>query len=121
TPLLDAPYTANSGAILNASMMVNLADLGPLPQSYRTYVAKFNDGSGNTANVAGRLLVATNGAAPGFFRLGIANNGTVATDSQMFPQDLAIGTPAVVVMKMVVSNQFSTLWVNPVTTSSPSV
>ena len=39
----------------------------------------------------------------------------------MFPLDLPFDQNVFVVMKMVVSNQFSTLWVQPVTLSSPSV
>jgi hypothetical protein len=120
--LLGAPYTTNSAAVLYSSFIINMADTTKLPLAAGTYFAIFNDGSGNTANVEGRVMTGTNGAAPGLYRVGIANLGSVATNAAMFPQDLLPTTNYVVVMKLVVSNGFSTIWVNPVNgESSPSV
>jgi hypothetical protein len=68
------------------------------------------------------VVIATNGAAPGNYRLGIANLvGATATNAQMFPQDLLQGTNYIVVTALSLSNGFSTLWINPLSQSSPSV
>jgi hypothetical protein len=67
-------------------------------------------------------MTGTNDAAPGTYRVGIASLGSIATNAAMFPQDLLPTTNYVVVTKLVVSNGFSTIWVNPVAgESSPSV
>jgi hypothetical protein len=66
-------------------------------------------------------MAATNGAAPGNYRLGIASLGSVSTNAAMFPQDLVPNNNYIVVTKLVVSNGVSTIWVNPADSSSPSV
>jgi hypothetical protein len=122
TPLLNAPYPTNSGRVLYSSFIVNMNDPVRQPRTNGTYFAAFNDGSGNTANVEGCVVVATNGAAPGNYRLGIANLvGATANSAQMFPQDLLQGTNYVVVTALSLSNGFSTIWVNPLDQSSASV
>jgi hypothetical protein len=122
TPLLNAPYATNSGRILYSSFILNMNDPIRQPRANGTYFAAFNDGSGNTANVEGLVVVATNDAAPGNYRLGIANVvGATAISAQMFPQDLLPGTNYIVVTALSLSNGFSTIWVNPLDESSPSV
>ena len=123
TPLLGAPYITNSGAILYASFIVNMNDPTRQPVNNGTYFSAFNDGSGVTADVEDCLVVATNGAAPGYYRLGIANivGATALAPTQMFPQDLVPGTNYMVVTALSLTNGFSTLWVNPSSQSSPSV
>jgi hypothetical protein len=122
TPLLNAPYATNSGRVLYSSFIVNMNDPIRQPRANGTYFAAFNDGSGNTANVEDLVVVATNGAAPGNYRLGIANIvGATALSAQMFPQDLLQGTNYIVVTALSLSNGFSTIWVNPLDESSPSV
>src|SRR5262249_11259207 len=122
TPLLNAPYATNSGRVLYSSFVINMNDPIRQPRNNGTYFAAFNDGSGNTANVEGLVVVATNGAAPGNYRLGIANIvGATALTAQMFPQDLQQGSNYVVVTALVLSNGFSTIWVNPASQSSPSI
>jgi len=44
----------------------------------------------------------------------------VATNAVMFPQDLVPGTEYAVVIKLVCSTAFSTLWVAPINESSPN-
>jgi hypothetical protein len=120
-PLLGAPYSAN---ILYYSCVVALNNSGNMPLLNGTYFAALNDGSGVTANVEDCLVVATNGAAPGNFRLGISDDvGANATngDTVMFPQDLVQGSNYVVVTALNLATGQSTLWINPVSTSSPSV
>lgn len=123
TALLGAPYRTNSASVLYCSFMVNLADTANMPINNGTYFACFNDGSGNTANVEGLVVVATNGVAtPGDYRLGIANPvGANGTNAQMFAQDLSPNVNYVVVASLVLTNGQSTLWVSPSGPSSPSV
>ena len=122
TPLLNSPFETNSGAVLYSSFVISMNDSIRMPKSNGTYFASFNDGSGNTARVEGNVVIATNGAAPGNYRLGIANLvGATAANAQMFPQDLLQGTNYIVVTALSLSNGFSTLWINPLSQSSPSV
>jgi hypothetical protein len=118
--LLNAPYSTNSAATLYASFIVN-SDPARQPVSNGAYFALFNDGSGVTGPYEGRVMATTNTAAPGYYRLGINNFGASATSGQIFPLDLSPGTNYVVVESLVVSNGFSTIWVNPASQSSPSV
>jgi len=100
--------------------MVNM-DPSKMPVGNGTYFALFNDGSGVTGNYECRVIAATNGAAPGYYRIGINNFGADATSSQMFPQDLVPGSNYVVVTSLLLTNGFSTVWVNPGAQSSISV
>lgn len=122
TPLLGAPYSTNGSAVLYASFNVNMANAANLPRINGTYFAAFNDASGNTANVEACVVVATNGAAPGNYRLGINNRaGATATNSQMFAMDLVQNSNYVVVVALDVHTGVSTLWINPANQASPSV
>ncbi|HSY17679.1 MAG TPA: immunoglobulin domain-containing protein [Candidatus Acidoferrales bacterium] len=119
--LLGSPYSTNGAAVLYASYIVNM-DSTIMPRFNGSYFTMFNDASGNTANIEGAVVAATNGAAPGFYRLGINNRtGAVGTNSQMVAVDLLPESNYVVVVSLVVSNGVSTLWVNPNSTNSPSV
>ena len=119
--LLGSPYKTNSGTVLYSSFTVNMSPSG-MPIVNGSYFTAFNDGSGNTANVEDCLVAATNGAAPGYYRLGIANAvGATASNAQMFAEDLLPGSNYVVVTSLVLSNGFSTLWINPTNQASPSV
>jgi hypothetical protein len=122
TPLLGAPYSTNGSAVLYSSYIVNMANVGNMPRNNGTYFAAFNDGSGTTANVEACVVVATNGAAPGNYRLGINNRvGATATNSQMWATDLLPNSNYVVVVALVVNTGVSTLWINPTNQASPSV
>ena len=121
TPLIGAPYATNSGAILYYSFFVNLPGT-EVPTANGTYITAFNDGSGNTADVNDLLVVATNGAAPGYYRIGIANDGGATAESAaMFPQDLAYGSNYLIVTSLSVTNGKSTVWLNPTNSASPHV
>ena len=124
-PLIGAPYKTNNPPVtpttLFASYTVDM-DTVHMPLANGSYFTAFNDGTINTVNVEGCVVAATNGAAPGFYRLGIANRvGANATNSQMFPMDLTPGSNYVVVQELDVTNGFSTLWVAPTSPLSPSV
>jgi hypothetical protein len=125
TPLLGAPYSTNSPGCLYYSFILNLKDSTKLPTANGTYITTFNDGSGVTGYYEDMVLVATNGAAPGNYRLGILNSTnttpTTAVTAKMFPQDLVPGSNYMVVTSVTLSNGFSTLWINPLSTNSTSV
>jgi hypothetical protein len=118
--LVGAPYKTNSGAILYASFTVNM-NSGQMPTGFGNYFALFNDGSGVTGPYECRVVAATNGAAPGYYRLGINNFGTNSVDGQMFAQDLSPDSNYVVVVSLVLATGQSTLWINPTNQSAPSV
>jgi hypothetical protein len=121
--LLGAPYLTNSGAVLYASMIINMPDVSRMPINNGAYFFTFNDGSGVTGPYEGRILTVTNDAAPGFYRVGITKTGADAssTGTEIFPQDLAPGTNYTIVTSLVVSNGLSTIWVSPASENSPSV
>jgi len=119
-PLFGGPFSTNSAGSLYASYIVNMSPTN-LPFGNGTYFTTFNDGSGTSGPYECRVLAATNGAASGFYRIGIVNFGADATDGQMFPMDLIPGTNYVVVTSLVLSNGQSTVWVNPANQLSPSI
>jgi hypothetical protein len=112
---------------LYASYIVNINDPTRLPNNNGTFFTTFNDGSGVTGFYECLVVIATNGAAPGNYRLGIVNStndapgAITATSAQMFPRDLVPGNNYIVVTSLALSNGFSTLWINPSSPSSPSV
>jgi hypothetical protein len=126
--LIGSPYATNSGTVLYASMTVNMSG-SSMPAVNGSYFACFQNGytvaqngSGATSYVEGLLVAATNDAAPGYYRLGIANVvGATALTAQMFPMDLSPNSNYVVVTSLVLSNGYSTLWINPSNQSAPSV
>jgi hypothetical protein len=104
-PLLDGPYGAGSNVTLYASFQVVFTN-PPAPSGQ--YFAHF--GSSSTG-FRGRVFAATENAAPGTLRLGIANGG--GTQSAQFPLDLRVGGTNTVVIRYRVDPPESTLWVNP--------
>jgi Immunoglobulin I-set domain len=124
TALLGAAYKTNSGGVLYASYIINMdptLDPTKMPTGNGTYFTVFNDGSGVTGNYECRVVAATNGAVPGFYRIGINNFGADSTTGEMFPQDLSPNSNYVVVTSLVLSNGFSTVWINPTSLTSSSV
>lgn len=107
-PLIGAPYTTNSPAVLYATFKVNFS---ALPAANSTYFAHFKDNT--TFGFFGRILATTSNAAPGTYRLVVGNSSGVTNSTAEFPLDLNLNTSYTVVVKTVVSNAFSTLWVNP--------
>ena len=125
TSLLGAPFATN-GPVGNLyySFVVNLANPFNMPNANGTYIAALNDGSGTTADVEGLFLVGTNDAAPGDYRIGVGNdNGDIVTSHSvaMFPQDLVMNSNYVVVVALNLATGQSTVWLNPINASSPSV
>ncbi len=110
--LTNSPYTAGSGVILYSKFTINFSELPG--GSGGGYFAHYKDTG--TSNFRARVFAETNGAAPGLFRIGVANGGfTVAAA----PRDLALNTTYVVVTRYNIGTATSTVWVNPTAESSP--
>ena len=115
-PLIGQPYTTNSGAVLYSRYVVNYKTL---PGTAGSYFGHFKD---NTIyGFIARVWAFTNGAAPGNYRIGIANSAGTSTTAVPVLQDLVLNSNYVVVTRLVLSNEFSTVWINPTSESSPSV
>jgi endonuclease/exonuclease/phosphatase family metal-dependent hydrolase len=104
--LAGQPYAANSDTVLYAGFNFSFS---ALPSSSGTYFAHFKDHTLN--GYRAKIFAVTAGAAPGQFRLGIANfansvNATIASD-------LSLHTEYRAIVRYVVSNATSTLWLNP--------
>jgi hypothetical protein len=115
-PLIGQPYTTNSGTVLYSSFVVSYTTL---PDSVGAYFAHFKD---NTIyGFLARVWATTNHAAPGTYRIAIGNNATTNVNAVQFPQDLVLNSNYVIVTRLVLSNAFSTVWINPNSESSPGV
>lgn len=120
-----APYLASfdttSGNILYASFHLNYSQLPSA--SLTNFIAAFKDDTGGTGfiNHRARVFVTTSNAAPGTFRLGIANSLNTLTTNGIILTNLATNTTHFVVVKFNVGTGYSALWVNPVSPSSPSL
>lgn len=112
--LQGQPYNASSPVTLYTRFTVNFS---ALPGTGGDYFAHFK-GTG-TSGYSARCFAMTETAAPGRFRIGIANAGAVP--SVIFPTDLELNTDYTVVTKYAVSNAVATLWVNPSSQASQSV
>jgi hypothetical protein len=113
---LDAPYGTNTSAVLYSSFVINFTTS---PGAGGAYFSHFKDNT--TFGFIGRVWAFTNGVTPGYYHVGIANsaNGGLYTGAASLPQDLALNANYTVVTRLSVSNAISTIWVNPLTESSP--
>jgi hypothetical protein len=119
--LIGEPYAPDSPTRLYSSFTVAfsaLPGIGTGTATNGTYFAHFKDDG--TSNFRDRIWALTNGAAPGKFRLGVANT-SATLPAAIFPLDLDLNTPYTVVTRIVVSNGLCTLWINPTAESSPGV
>jgi hypothetical protein len=113
-PLLSGPYTASSAPVLYSSFTLNYSSL---PVATNSYFAHFITGS-STFNA--RVFASTALAAPGKYRIGIANAGATVPANQI-AVDLDPGVNYTIVTRLVLSNSVSTIWINPTSESDPSV
>lgn len=109
-----APFAPSSGVVLYSGFTLRLSEL---PNSLGNYLALFKDTS--TSNFRARVSVRTLNAAPGHFRVGIANQS--ADPSAEVPNDLTTNTTYLIVSRYNIVTGESTVWVNPVSTSSGGV
>lgn len=103
TPIPGAPFGTNTGLSLYASMHVTFTQL---PGSGGDYFTHFN-----TNGTRCRVFVNSSNAAPGKFRISIANaSGGVP---QQYPADLSLNTNYLLVLRYNLATATSTLWINP--------
>ena len=113
-----ASFDTTNGNILYASFHMNFSQL---PSTALTnFLAAFKDDTGGTGfiNHRARVFVTSSNAAPGTFRLGIANSLNTLTTSGIIATNLATNTTHFVVVKFNVGTGESALWVNPISASS---
>jgi hypothetical protein len=113
-PLIGQPYMTNSGAVLYSRYIVNYTQL---PDATGSYFGHFKDNT--TFGFLARVWAFSN--SPTTYRIGIANSTSTSASAVPFPQDLVLNSNYVVVTRLVLSNAFSTVWINPSSESSPGV
>jgi hypothetical protein len=84
-----------------------------------SYFAHFRTDAGS--QFYGRVGANVANAAPGTFRLSLANAAWSATAGVQWAQDLSLGVSYTVVERLDFATKTSTLWLNPVDESSPSI
>jgi hypothetical protein len=109
--ITGGPYTSG---LLYFSLTVNFS---VLPAGAGGYFAHFKDAT--TSGFRARLFATTNGAAFGFYRLGI-NNGSTPV-SVTFSTDLSLGSSHQAVVRYDAGAVSTTLWVDPTLETDPSV
>jgi endonuclease/exonuclease/phosphatase family metal-dependent hydrolase len=111
--LTNQPYATGSGVTLYASFTVNFT---ALPTSAGTYFASFN-----STSFRALVWASTANAASGLFRLGIGNTTGATAASGQLATDLALNTAYNIVIRYNVGTGQSTLWLNPVNETDPSI
>jgi hypothetical protein len=119
--LIGGPYSDSGPGSLYSSFIVNLPGAAMPAGDYAGFFLVFNDDSGTTGDYECGVYALTNDVVENdgsHYRLAIENwpgNGS-EDDShiKIFPQDLVAGSNYVVVTELVLTNGFSTLWVNPI-------
>ncbi len=112
--LTGQPYTAAGGATLYSSFTINFS---ALPSGTGAYFAHFKD---PTTGFRGRVFASTTNAAPNSFRLGIGNSSNASATSGQLAGDLSLNTTYTVVTRYNLGTGLSTIWLNPLSESSPS-
>ncbi len=113
--LLGAPHTSAGGGSLYAGFTVRF---DTLPTGDGTYFAHFK----NSATLfRARVFTSTLNAGAGSFRLGIGNGTSADANSGQIPTDLTLGFTYTLVTRYELSTAVSTLWLNPLAESDPSV
>ncbi len=113
--LAGQPYGGSAPETLYAGFLFRLT---ALPGGGGEYFAHFASGVGSGTHRA-RVFVTTSGAAPGAFRLGLANAS--GAPNQLLPRDLALDTDYFLVLRYTPSNAASGLWLNPGAETDPSL
>jgi endonuclease/exonuclease/phosphatase family metal-dependent hydrolase len=111
--LSGAPYPSSTNVLLYASFTLNVVSL---PAGGGTYFGHFK--SASTA-FGSRVCLTTNGAAPGAYRIGLANSST--SPVAVVAQDLVLNMDNTIVVRYGPSNGVCNLWLSPVAESDPSI
>ena len=113
--ITNAPFAPASGAVLYAGFTVNFS---ALPGS--EYFAHFKDSG--TSNFRGKVFATTSNAAPGSFRLGLANSANVlGITNSPYALDLSLNNAYRVVTRYNVATATTTLWINSTKETDPTV
>lgn len=110
--LANSPFASDSGLLLYASFSITVSNL---PTMGGDYFAHFRDTLTGTT-FRDKMYLCTTNAAPGYFRLGIANAANSV--SVTFPLDLTTNQTYTVVTRYNTATAESVLWVNPANESS---
>jgi hypothetical protein len=102
----------NSSTVLYSSCTINVT---ALPNDTGAYFGHFKDDT--IFGFLGRIWISTSNAAPGSFRVGIANSTSTSGSAPQIPQDFAPNTSYQVVSRLVVATGICTVWVNPTSES----
>ena len=113
--LQGAPYPPGTNLNLYASFTVNFSSLPDGAAS--SYFAHFKDNT--TSGFRARIFTTTNGAPAGRLRLGVGNAG--ASPTAVISNNLSLGSNYTVVLRYVISNATTTLWLDPASEDSPGV
>lgn len=113
--LTNNPYAPSGGYVFYARYIVNFSAL-PTANGVGEYFAHFKEFG--TSQFRARIFSTTNGAPAGQFRIAIANGGFATT---VFPFDMDINKPYVIISRYNVGTGESKLWINPASEASTSV
>ncbi|MFO1501260.1 MAG: immunoglobulin domain-containing protein [Verrucomicrobiota bacterium] len=108
TVLAAGPLSATNATALYAAFTARF--MVPPTGAAGGYFAHFKDAT-PTMGLRCRVFVTTNGAAPDTVRVGIAAGTNSA--SAVWGQALKLNSPYRLVCRLVLSNNLSTLWINP--------
>ena len=114
------PAVDNTTAIYG-SFSVNFSALPAAPGT-STYGSYFFHLKSSAANeFYGRIGANTEGAAPGTFRIAVANESWNTANTVEFPLDLALNTTYTVAFKFDLATDKTTLWIDPTSEASLSI
>lgn len=114
------PLTDNT-SVLYASFTVNFSELPPVPGTFTAGSYFFHLKSSAANEFYGRVGATIEGAAPGSFRLSVANESWSSANTAEYPLDLSLNTTYTVAIKYDLATDRTTLWVDPTSEASTSV
>jgi hypothetical protein len=121
----SSPYNTNSSTVLYSKFQIYFTGF---PTAAGTYFAHFKDNnSGAATGFGARIWASTTNAvsggllAAGSFRLGIGNGPNANSTTGQINTDLTTNVIYTIVTRFVPATGDSTIWLNPVNESDPSV
>jgi hypothetical protein len=111
--LTNGPFASSLGVVFYTSFTLRET---VLPSATGNYFAHLKDSASGTT-FRSKIFAATSGAAPGSYRIGIANQGNVGAFA---PLDCSLDTDYFVVARYNSGTGESVLWVNPTSEASQS-
>jgi hypothetical protein len=106
------PYYTSNAVVFYSALNVNFSESPAYSGDYFYHLKNSNSGT----TFGDKVYGCTNGAAPGMFRLGVANFASAV--SSIFPLDLSLNTTYTVVTRYNSTTGESVLWINPHSESS---